>query len=120
MPFKNKEAQREYQRLWIAQRRANYFEDKYCTNCYSEIDLELDHVDPTKKVSHNIWSWTEHRRNEELLKCQVLCRVCHMEKTIEQMGKAYEHGTGTEYERGCKCDSCKAWKRAENKRNRKR
>lgn len=122
MTYKDPEKQREYQRLWIAKRRSDFFSEKRCAVwwCGSTTNLELDHIDPKKKVSHNIWSWTKERREAEISKCQILCEPCHMDKTINQMPVVDQHGTGTKYQRGCKCLPCKAWKRAENKRNRRR
>ncbi len=52
-----------------------------CKKCGSPDNLELDHVEPGTKVSHNVWSWTPMRRDLELTKCQVLCRRCHRQKT---------------------------------------
>lgn len=81
MPYADPAQQREYQRLWRQRRRAAYFADKACVVCGSTDNLELDHLDPTQKVSHKIWSWSEQRRLVELVKCQVLCRPCHAEKS---------------------------------------
>jgi hypothetical protein len=78
------EAKREYQRKWIADRRAAYFVDKVCANCGSTKRLELDHIDPAIKISSRIWSWSAERREAEISKCQVLCYECHWEKTKEQ------------------------------------
>ena len=78
-----KEEQREYQRKWVAKRRADFFADKECIRCGSHEDLELDHVDPSQKISHNIWSWSEHRRLTEIAKCQILCHDCHVTKSQE-------------------------------------
>ncbi len=111
-----KEAQREYQRQWIARRRAEFFADKLCVKCGSTEKLELDHIDPTTKVHHAIWSWTAARREAEIAKCQVLCKSCHWLKTVEDM-KYYEvkHGTSTMYDyQGCRCDPCKAYKKEAN------
>ncbi|URQ04828.1 HNH endonuclease [Streptomyces phage Emma1919] len=80
MPYKDKEKQKEYQRQWAAKRRADFFNGKVCVVCKSQRNLELDHIDPKKKVSHNIWSWSDDKRNKELAKCQVLCNSCHKAK----------------------------------------
>jgi len=85
MPYKDKEQQREFQRKWIAKKRAKYFEGKSCVNCGSKNNLELDHIDPYEKVSHRIWSWKEERFLEEVKKCQILCNPCHMEKSLKDM-----------------------------------
>ena len=46
-------------------------------------DLELDHVDPfTKSFNPKArWSYRFEGLVDELLKCQLLCRRCHVEKT---------------------------------------
>jgi len=82
VPYRDKEAQREYQRRWMARRREDWLSaNGPCVKCGSWDDLEVDHIDPSKKVSHKVWSWREDRRLEELAKCQVLCRNCHYAKT---------------------------------------
>lgn len=81
MPYKDPEAQREYQRQWIAARRAKWFEGKACIDCGGTDDLELDHRDPTQKVSHRIWSWSWERIEAEAAKCDVRCHDCHERKS---------------------------------------
>lgn len=76
------EAKRKYQREWLANRRAEFFKDKQCL-CGSTDRLELDHIDPSKKITHNIWSWSTPRREAELAKCQVLCYTCHKAKSAK-------------------------------------
>lgn len=91
----------------MKQRRLDWFEENGpCRKCGSWEDLEVDHVDPVCKVSHNVWSWSEERRTAELLKCQPLCEKCHMAKTIQQFkaGKPKHGSTG--YRNGCKCFAC--------------
>lgn len=107
MPYKDPEKQREFQRRWTASRREDFFKDKSCVRCGSQKRLELDHVDPKLKVSHNIWSWSEKRRLEEIEKCQVLCRNCHQMKTREDMNWGQVHGTTNSYNNyGCRCVEC--------------
>jgi 5-methylcytosine-specific restriction endonuclease McrA len=102
MPYQNKERQLEYQRLWMKQRREDYFKVKHCKECGSGENLELHHIDPRIKEDHKIWSWSEGRREKELLKCIVLCRDCHKKE------HAPVHGTVSMYNRrGCRCDFCK-------------
>lgn len=91
----------------MTQRRAAFFQDKKCVECGSIEDLELDHVDPSTKVSHRIWTWSEVRRNEELAKCQILCRSCHQKKTAQENQTA-QHGTDTMYSiYKCRCEDCR-------------
>lgn len=104
--MRTKEEQREYQRKWMAKRRADWFADKSCAACGSKEKLELDHVDPSTKVTHAVWSWSEARRTEELAKCQALCEDCHLEKTKEQLRRPIPHGSITGYKRGCRCGQC--------------
>lgn len=122
MPYASLETQREYQKNWIASRRAEYFADKSCVRCDSTEALRLDHIDPGQKVSHRIWSWSTARREAELAKCQVLCETCHREKTAEDMvrlGLVSQHGSIRMYNvYGCRCDPCKRAKYDANKRYR--
>lgn len=110
MPMANKDAQREYQRQWIARRRVEYFADKVCAECGTADGLELDHKDPAQKVSHSIWSWSAERRTAELAKCQVLCHDCHWRKTLAHDRKRTDHGRAGMYANGCRCASCRDWK----------
>lgn len=118
--MKNPEEQREYQRRWVAARREAWFRGKKCAECGAEDDLHLDHIDPTTRVSHKIWSWSLARQAEELAKCQVLCAPCHRLKSRDQLSithgyRAFKHGTPNMYDRhGCRCEVCRAWKRQKN------
>lgn len=112
------ERRKEYQRLYVAKRRAAYFKDRHCVKCGSKERLELDHIDPSTKISHNIWSWSEIRRSEELAKCQVLCYDCHKLKTVEDCRLMFikpfserKHGTNKTYSQfKCRCELCLQWK----------
>jgi hypothetical protein len=107
MPYKDKAKQNEYTRKWIARRRAEWFADKMCTVCGSTIDLELHHVDPSSKVSHSIWSWSQSRRDAEAAKCEVLCSFHHEIETRKYVQRDITHGTHTKgYARGCRCQLC--------------
>lgn len=121
MPYSSREDRREYARVWIAGRRAQWFAaNGPCAQCGSWEKLELDHVDPAVKITNRIWSWAAKRRAEELAKCQVLCEVCHQAKTKSEWHARWEsntqphtgtgrRGTTTGYRRGCRCvDCCRA------------
>jgi hypothetical protein len=107
MPYKDLKVQREYQRRWMAERRAEWLADKACVKCGSVEDLEVDHIDRNQKVTHRVWSWTAARREAELAKCQVLCGSHHLEKTMAETYQA-PHGTHHRYtHHGCRCVECR-------------
>lgn len=113
--YKNPDEQRRYMREWIRRRREAWFaENGPCARCGSEEDLLLHHRDPTKKVSHRIWSWSEKRRLEELAKCVVLCRKCH-----DAVHHPLVHGAAG-YKRGCRCQICRAAQTARQRAYRRR
>lgn len=111
MPYKDKEAQREYQRRWYNSRRSDWLAGKTCEECGDTEGLEIDHRDPKFKWKHNFWSYKEEVRNEELKKCQVLCQVHHLIKTSTQNNYSlpHTHGTRVMYSKhGCRCIECRA------------
>ena len=73
-----------------------------CQLCGSSSALCLHHEDPKLKVDHNVWSWAPNRRKVELIKCAVLCVVCHIKlhATLNQ-----RHGR-SRYAQGCRCTIC--------------
>jgi hypothetical protein len=114
VPYKDPAAQREYQRQWMANRRAEYLADRSCVLCGSTDALEIDHSNPRLKVEHRIWSWSRPRLEAELAKCIVVCHRCHNERHQLERPK---HGAGG-YKRGCRCDVCQGWKDAAARRER--
>ena len=118
VPYADPAVQREYQRVRIATRRAAWLAvNGPCRQCGSVDQLEIDHIDPGQKVSHRIWSWSDTRLLAELEKCQVLCRSCHMIKSLGAVDLA-PHGTHQCYRRGCRCDECRAGHASHNARYR--
>jgi 5-methylcytosine-specific restriction endonuclease McrA len=115
------EAKRAYQRKWVAARRQKWLEDKQCAFCGAKERLEIDHVDPTQKVNHRIWSWSWARIHKELEKCQVLCVPCHDNKTAEQRKARVPHGTyAMRYHYGCTCEVCREFVREDKRQSRAR
>lgn len=91
MPYADPARQRQYQAEWIARRRSEWFaEHGPCLDCGTWENLELDHVDPSTKVAHRIWSWSADRRAAELEKCVIRCSTCHQRKSIPE----HMHGEG--------------------------
>lgn len=117
MPYKDPQVQKEYQRVWIAKRRAKFFKNKKCVKedetC--EGDLQLDHKDPSKKWKHRIWSYSWKIIMGETKKCQVLCASHHYRKTAEDIRnmKAKAHGTPEGYSKWhCRCSDCMKYMKA--------
>jgi len=115
MPIKDLEERRKYQREWQARRRQKWLQENGpCVDCGSWRRLEVDHVDPSTKITHGVWSWSEKRRLEELKKCVVRCYRCHKLKTAEENRKRFArpiaHGTISAYtHKGCRCSVCSAY-----------
>jgi 5-methylcytosine-specific restriction endonuclease McrA len=85
-----------------------------CVKCGSKDKLEFDHINQDRKdakhcISVMIGSQLRWERiEEELQKCQLLCKSCHWEKTKKDLGQLkYKHGTVTFYRKGCRCDKCR-------------
>lgn len=86
--YKDLNRKREYQKQWVQKRKSKWFsENGPCVICGSSERLELDHINPETKVTNSIWSWSEKRRSDELIKCQILCYECHKKKTAIFMSK---------------------------------
>jgi hypothetical protein len=91
MPYSDPARRREYARKWVAARRKAWLlANGPCVDCGSSEDLEVDHVDPSTKVTHNVWSWAKARREAELAKCVVRCTVCHKKKSAGEKNNAGE------------------------------
>ena len=119
MPYKDKTKQLEYQKRWMRKRRSDWFEGKSCVECGDTKKLELDHIDPSKKVTHNVWSWTESRRSKELAKCQALCEECHLKKTSKDRATQIDHGSyAMRWHLGCECEKCKEYVRGSKRKSR--
>ena len=82
-----------------------------CVRCRTQERLEVDHIDRTKKLfdSHKYLSVSLDSLWLEIEKCQLLCRPCHLEKTLKESGRLSArgtHGTLSAY-RYCRCDRCR-------------
>jgi hypothetical protein len=113
MGYKDKEKRREYARQYKAARRADWFKDKTCVVCGTKENLEIHHIDPKTKVSHRVWSWSKVRRDAELAKCEVRCKLHHKEITAElHAPEAATHGSSGFWNyKKCRCDKCREWHR---------
>jgi 5-methylcytosine-specific restriction endonuclease McrA len=85
--------------------------------------LQFDHIDRDTK-DHSIADmmlWAKNRLLEEIKKCQVLCKSCHIKKTLSDLNQKdarLTHGTISSY-RYCKCTVCKEFMSNYNKKKRK-
>jgi 5-methylcytosine-specific restriction endonuclease McrA len=89
MGYLDPEKQRAAQAAWyqsvVRQRRTDWLaKNGPCRKCGSSDRLEVDHINPADKVSHAVWTWSDERRAAELAKCQVLCKPCHLRKTVAE------------------------------------
>ena len=107
----------EYMAAYMAKRRADRRQRLIallggtCARCPASEDLDFDHKDPaTKKFNLSGRSldkpWAVLL--EEARKCQLLCRLHHHEKTLENGdGNAVDHGGGVSGKKNCPCQPCK-------------
>ena len=100
----------KYRRDWYAKQKALCIEalGGCCISCGSEDNLQFDHVLPETKAWHitQILHFDTSILLEELSKCQLLCKKCHIEKSKTDV-KPTLHGTVSMYSnKGCRCDPC--------------
>lgn len=88
MPWKNAQDRNRYFRERYKERmtRAHKILGGVCCKCGSTDRLEIDHIDPNKKVlgSNGLAMASEERFLRELEKCQLLCKPCHIKKTSSE------------------------------------
>jgi hypothetical protein len=100
-----------------------------CVKCGCSDLLHIDHIDHNSKSFNISCKWSTHWDilEAELKKCQLLCKPCHHDKTLEEgsYGKGWTnekrqtHGTVWSYSKyGCRCDLCKTAKSQASKRQR--
>lgn len=121
MPYKNLEQRREYNRRWVAARRAKWMTGRVCDHCGhdgSTHQLELDHLDGAPNTGqHRIWSYSWERIEAETAKCRVLCSKCHNFRHKPRSA----HGTLNRYDKyGCRCSLCYDAKSRHNRKMRER
>jgi 5-methylcytosine-specific restriction endonuclease McrA len=107
---------KEYRTLIIAD--AKLFLGGTCKHCGSKENLEFDHIVPSEKrvAIGKIYTSTRITLYTELLKCQLLCKNCHLKKTrieiskrIPRNNRKWKHGTLTGYvSKSCRCIECKS------------
>ena len=87
-----------------------------CVECQSQERLEIDHINPKEKSFSlsKVWSQIKYRELilEELKKCQVLCYICHKQKSneessIRKLSEGFTHGKEYAWmKKKCGCSLC--------------
>lgn len=103
--LKDKELYRSYMNTYMKERYKQRRLDVIsrlsgkCKHCESTENLQLDHINPTSKYKSiaKLSSASDVIFEAEIKKCQLLCKDCHLEKTIA------EGSLGDRY-RECICD----------------
>lgn len=84
-----------------------------CINCGATEGLEFDHLDPKEKEFRisEMLDWGEEKLKGEALKCQLLCKPCHHQKTLDkwEYGAEAPHGGTWRWRKyKCRCPKCVA------------
>lgn len=90
MPYKDRQKRLEYLKKYNAQYQPKRYKKRKaelinalggkCVVCGAKNNLEFDHIIPSTK-SFTIMSHWHDDVEEELKKCQLLCKKCHLRKT---------------------------------------
>ena len=91
-----------------------------CVACGATEQLEIDHINMAEKEFDMTKAMTYSRKKvlEEMAKCQLLCKSCHLEKTKRDNPKTVDHGGGLTGKRNCRCELCAPLKNKYNKKYR--
>lgn len=116
----HEEISRKQKARYYAARNAWLEANGPCIDCGNRQDLQVDHVDRSKKLRHSIgWTLCKERLAAELEYCVVRCRPCHVRKTLTVDRTTSEHGM-SRYGRGCRCSICRDANAARGRRERAR
>jgi hypothetical protein len=79
-----------------------------CVKCDTTENLEFDHINPVEKTYeiNKIINRKENFVLLELAKCQLLCEVCHLEKTVSEKTPSSHGSMRTWMHKKCQCVTC--------------
>jgi hypothetical protein len=91
-----------------------------CVRCGATDDLQFDHINPAEKAMEIKSNLSFKAVGDELKKCQLLCRTCHLGKTVGEKAP-FRHGTIYGFMKmKCQCAACtvrqREWYDARNAR----
>lgn len=110
------EREKELQRQRRSDRRLMAIEllGGKCTQCGSVDKLEFDHIkkdrDGLTGLVSQLFSCSVDKLLNELEKCQLLCKPCHVEKSTKERGFIKStHGMLSMYvNKKCRCEDCRS------------
>lgn len=96
----------------------------HCQECNETDNLEIDHINQEDKSFDpgKFFNLSLEKIKKEISKCQLLCKDCHLKKTLRDRGQKPAkgtHGTLSSY-RYCHCELCKKAMRDWTREYRKR
>lgn len=105
---------REYGRKRYRQRRQDAIKSLggKCVDCGTTENLEFDHEDASTKkfaIAKILNYGAKAKIEEELKKCVLRCKTCHVRKSIEvgDLPPRATHGTSAMYQHhDCRCEAC--------------
>lgn len=96
-----------------------------CIKCGTDQELQFDHINPSEK-KYEINKIINRKENFvllELAKCQLLCKACHLEKTVSEKITSKHGSMRTWMHKKCQCNTCNTAKQkyyiVRNERRRK-
>lgn len=106
--WNNKEEVKEYHRKYWYKRRQKIIDylGGLCARCGTSQDLEFDHINPEEKLFDISAKCTLATSKDEIDKCQLLCKSCHLKKTVDEK-ETFTHGTQYGFQKiKCNCQLC--------------